>query len=384
MTDSRSRSTPCRWTRAARDDPRAAARRASGWSPTASAATPPAPSPASPRAAITACWSPRCRRRSAASMMLNHLGERAPPARRHASSRSAARSAPSGRSSCRRRHLARVPPRDGLPVWRYRGRRRRRSRSASSLPHAQNTVHVDLPAARRATAGAPRAAPVACTSAPHDAPVVDAARRAVHADRRASDRYEVAAPAPTCPPLRLHAARARRRRSRSTPRDVAGRLLPRRGSAAATSRAGDAVEPGLLPRRPRRRRATCTLVASTETLGDDRRARRRDEALRGRARAPPRGCSTQRRPARAQRRRPPSWCWPPTSSSSRPPAASRTPRARAPPATRCARVIAGYHWFTDWGRDTMISLEGLTLAHRPPRARPATSCAPSRTTCATA
>ena len=27
-------------------------------------------------------------------------------------------------------------------------------------------------------------------------------------------------------------------------------------------------------------------------------------------------------------------------------------------------VIAGYHWFTDWGRDTMISLEGLTLCTR--------------------
>ena len=28
-------------------------------------------------------------------------------------------------------------------------------------------------------------------------------------------------------------------------------------------------------------------------------------------------------------------------------------------------IIAGYHWFTDWGRDTMISLEGLTLTtHR--------------------
>ena len=25
-------------------------------------------------------------------------------------------------------------------------------------------------------------------------------------------------------------------------------------------------------------------------------------------------------------------------------------------------VIAGYHWFTDWGRDTMITLDGLTLA----------------------
>lgn len=24
-------------------------------------------------------------------------------------------------------------------------------------------------------------------------------------------------------------------------------------------------------------------------------------------------------------------------------------------------IIAGYHWFTDWGRDTMISLEGLTM-----------------------
>jgi predicted glycogen debranching enzyme len=28
---------------------------------------------------------------------------------------------------------------------------------------------------------------------------------------------------------------------------------------------------------------------------------------------------------------------------------------------RSCTVIAGYHWFTDWGRDTMISLEGLTL-----------------------
>jgi predicted glycogen debranching enzyme len=27
-------------------------------------------------------------------------------------------------------------------------------------------------------------------------------------------------------------------------------------------------------------------------------------------------------------------------------------------------IIAGYHWFTDWGRDTMIALEGLTLSTR--------------------
>ena len=29
--------------------------------------------------------------------------------------------------------------------------------------------------------------------------------------------------------------------------------------------------------------------------------------------------------------------------------------------TSARTIIAGYHWFTDWGRDTMISLEGLAL-----------------------
>ena len=29
---------------------------------------------------------------------------------------------------------------------------------------------------------------------------------------------------------------------------------------------------------------------------------------------------------------------------------------------QCAGIIAGYHWFGDWGRDTMISVPGLTLA----------------------
>ncbi len=37
-----------------------------------------------------------------------------------------------------------------------------------------------------------------------------------------------------------------------------------------------------------------------------------------------------------------------------------TARARAS-GDEIKTVIAGYHWFTDWGRDTMISLEGLTL-----------------------
>ena len=46
-----------------------------------------------------------------------------------------------------------------------------------------------------------------------------------------------------------------------------------------------------------------------------------------------------------------------------------TPKGRTQDQVRAAAmgdevrtVIAGYHWFTDWGRDTMISLEGLTLS----------------------
>jgi predicted glycogen debranching enzyme len=44
------------------------------------------------------------------------------------------------------------------------------------------------------------------------------------------------------------------------------------------------------------------------------------------------------------------------------PAGRRADAVRAQAAGDEVRtIIAGYHWFTDWGRDTMISLEGLTL-----------------------
>ena len=47
------------------------------------------------------------------------------------------------------------------------------------------------------------------------------------------------------------------------------------------------------------------------------------------------------------------------------PAGRQEESARARAAGEEVRtVIAGYHWFTDWGRDTMISLEGLTLTSR--------------------
>ena len=33
-----------------------------------------------------------------------------------------------------------------------------------------------------------------------------------------------------------------------------------------------------------------------------------------------------------------------------------------PGETNGKSIIAGYHWFADWGRDTMISLSGLTIS----------------------
>ena len=36
-------------------------------------------------------------------------------------------------------------------------------------------------------------------------------------------------------------------------------------------------------------------------------------------------------------------------------------RAEAASGEQARTIIAGYHWFSDWGRDSMISLEGLTL-----------------------
>src|SRR5579859_507865 len=59
---------------------------------------------------------------------------------------------------------------------------------------------------------------------------------------------------------------------------------------------------------------------------------------------------------------------PPTPRTNRPGALPTAPLPPPAPAVRDAEdtgprtVIAGYPWFTDWGRDTMIALPGLTLA----------------------
>jgi len=50
-----------------------------------------------------------------------------------------------------------------------------------------------------------------------------------------------------------------------------------------------------------------------------------------------------------------------TSSSSRQPGRVEDAARAKAAGDEVRTIIAGYHWFTDWGRDTMISLPGLTL-----------------------
>ena len=122
---------------------------------------------------------------------------------------------------------------------------------------------------------------------------------------------------------------------------------------------GDLWSPGYFKLDAAHAASAAALVASTESFetmlvldaGAGARRRTRPPAAADRAGAA--------RGARGCRRR--SSCSPPISSSSRRRAAPRKRRARAPYGDEVRTVIAGYHWFTDWGRDTMISLEGLTL-----------------------
>ena len=212
---------------------------------------------------------------------------------------------------------------------------------------------------------------------PHDAPV-DSPHPGPYRFTAWGDRYEVSVAGPM-PPLRMMLVRPgagvhpRRRaddRDRVPARGAARIPVPRRP-----------VEPGFLPRRAGGRQPA-VLVASAESW-ETMRAMSFDEALRAerqrrsralKSRTPdPSGDDALPRRAGPGRRRIP--------DQAGRPRRGRRPRQAAGEDIRT--VIAGYHWFTDWGRDTMISLEGLTLTPAAPP-RPSSSCGRSPTTSATA
>ena len=248
-------------------------------------------------------------------------------------------------------HLAEFRLELGLPVWTYRVEGHTVEKRVV-MTHRQNTVHV---AFRLLDGPGPCALELrpGVHFRPHDAPV----SASLHRYRFSAEegRYEVVAVGSDLPPLRmfLDGAPASFVLERERVPEVVYRVERSRGYDAQ----GDLWSPGefhvqLAAGRP------VVLVATTEPWSLA-------------AALPPEAALT----AESERRR---------RLLERAPAAARSgpaaelvlaadafviiPTGRIEDQARSRAegdeprtVIAGYHWFTDWGRDTMISLEGLTL-----------------------
>jgi len=242
---------------------------------------------------------------------------------------------------------------DGLPVWTYRVRDVVVEKRII-LPHLQNTVHLIYRILECKECPRLELRP-AFQFRHHEVPVNEG-RANSYKVTAADGRYEIVATRVRLPSLRmkLYDCEAAFTIAASTIPQVVYRIEQSRGYAYE----GDLWSPGFFHVDLSKHKAV-TLVGSTEkweiidvltpaqalASEQQRRARLLEEAI------PP---ARQGFPAELVF------------------AADQfivTPAGRFEEAARAhaagdevRTVIAGYHWFTDWGRDTMISLEGLTLA----------------------
>ena len=257
---------------------------------------------------------------------------------------------PDGKEVDSSRYLAGFRLEAGLPVWEFDVEGVRFEKRVV-MPHLQNTTHVTY----RLLSDDPvrlELRPMVAFRL-HEAPVSHpvAAPYGLHA---IGDRFEVE-PGGDLPSLRLFLYG----------RDKAFTVLPESHTTLSYALeqnrgyecCGDLWTPGYF-RLMLTPGASGTLVASTEsweTIGalnpeelahaEQRRRRRLIEAARG---VPSTGMAAELVLAADQ------FIITPAGR------VEESARARAM-GDEVRTVVAGYHWFTDWGRDTMISLEGLTL-----------------------
>ena len=241
---------------------------------------------------------------------------------------------------------------DGLPVWTYHVREVVVEKRVL-LPHLQNTVHVSYQVISKGKPPQLELRP-AFHFRNHEAPV-DSDLGAPYKLTTVDGRYEIAASRRKLPALRmqLHGRQAAFTNAATKIPQVVYRIEQQRGY----SYEGELWSPGFF-RVDLTEQSTATLIGSTEpweiinvlspqdVLAAERE--RRARLLHG-------AISTVRQSFPAELLF----------------AADQfviTPAGRFEEAARAhaagdevRTVIAGYHWFTDWGRDTMISLEGLTL-----------------------
>jgi len=240
----------------------------------------------------------------------------------------------------------------GLPVWRYDVGGFVIEREIR-MPHRQNTVHVTYRLARGAGDVRLTLRP-SLNFRPHHAPV-STPLQGSYAFTAVGDRYELSAAA-ELPRLRLRLAgdRAAFTVDGKVVQQIRYHDEAQRGEAAR----GDLWSPGYF-RIDLAPGAEATLIASTEPW----------ETIQALSPADARAAERQRRRRLLDAAPAPLRTG---TGAALVLAADQflvTPVGRAEDAARARAagdevrsVIAGYHWFTDWGRDTMISLDGLTLA----------------------
>jgi predicted glycogen debranching enzyme len=251
-------------------------------------------------------------------------------------------------------HLKEFRLEAGLPVWRYDLKGYLLEKQVLLL-HEQNTAHI----AFRLLAGKGKVRLSLRPSVhfrPHDAPVNAQVSGTCYELRATKEHYQLADTSSPLPPLRLrfHGDRATFTIEHRRISQVLYRLEESRGYEFT----GDLWCPGYF-QADLSAGQTATLVASTENW-DVIEALKPEEALAAEKERRRRLLIGASEPAQAG-------------------VAAElilgadqfviTPAGRAEEAARARAsgdqvrtVIAGYYWFTDWGRDTMISLEGLTLA----------------------
>src|SRR5467141_3645455 len=241
---------------------------------------------------------------------------------------------------------------DGLPVWTYHVREVVVEKRVL-LPHLQNTVHVSYQVISKGKPPRLELRP-AFHFRHHEAPV-DSELGAPYKLTAVDGRYEITAARRKLPPLRMHL------HGREAAFTIAPAKIPqvvyRIEQQRGYSYEGELWSPGYF-RVDLTERSTATLVGSTESwdiisvLGpEDVLAAERERRARLLHGAIPK--ARQSFPAELVFA---------TDQFVITPAGRFEEAARAHAAGDEVRtVIAGYHWFTDWGRDTMISLEGLTL-----------------------
>ena len=285
------------------------------------------------------------------TVMLSHLSDRVRVASGHVASLGAEERAV-GLALHGAEHLQEFRLELGLPVWTYEVDGAVIEKRVL-LPYAQNTVHVGY----RLLAGD---GPVRLTLRPgfHFRPHDGAVSAPLGRYRFSAEggRYEVESEDRRLPPLRMAVDGPRAAFTVEEQRlaEVVYRIEASRGY----DQQGDLLSPGYF-RIELERGATVTLVASTEPWSTIA-ALRPEEAARAErsrreglvARAPP----SLRAGAGAE-------LVLAADAFIVEPAGRVQEAAHAKAEGDAPRtIIAGYHWFTDWGRDTMISLDGLAIS----------------------